>query len=86
VGGTCEIDRDDLGRPVSVVVRGQGQDGNDLDARGEVLSRIAIPSTPWFVWACMIRWTLQDGAVVYGEHQDTWAPALLRDHLRRGRP
>jgi hypothetical protein len=84
--GTCEIDRDDLGQPVSVVVRGQSQDGNVFHARGEVVSRIAIPSTPWFVWACVVRWTLQDGAVVYGEHQDTWAPALLRDHLGRGRP
>ena len=86
VDGTCEIDRDDLGRPVSVVARGRGQAGAAFHARGDVVSRIAIPSTPWFVWACVVRWALDDGSVVYGEHQDTWAPALLRDHLRRGRP
>lgn len=83
--GTCEIDRDERGRPVSVLVHGEGADGSALDARGEVVSRIAIPSTPWFVWACVVRWTLADGTVAYGEHQDTWSPALLRDRLRPSR-
>ena len=86
VAGTCEVARDDLGRPVSVVVRGEGEEGTPFEARGDVVSRIAIPSTPWFVWACVVRWTLADGTVVYGEHQDTWSPALLRDRLRRGYP
>jgi hypothetical protein len=82
--GTCDIERDDLGRPASVVVRGHGAEGASLHAHGEVVSRVAIPSTPWFVWACVVRWTLADGEVVYGEHQDTWSPALLRDHFRPG--
>ena len=42
-----------------------------------------MPSTPWFVWACMVRWTLPDGSQAYGEHQDTWSPGMLRA-LRRG--
>jgi len=83
VDGTCEISRDDLGRPASVVVRAHGQDGTAFQTRGDVVSRIAIPSTPWFVWACVVRWTLADGTVVYGEHQDTWSPALLRDRVLR---
>jgi hypothetical protein len=31
----------------------------------------------------MVRWTLPDGSVAYGEHQDTWSPGMLRA-LRRG--
>lgn len=82
--GTCEIERDELGRPASVRIAGKGDAGASLTAEGEVVSRIAIPSTPWFVWACVVRWTLPDGTIAYGEHQDTWSPALLRDRLRQG--
>ena len=53
-----------------------------FEASGEVLSRLSMPSTPWFVWACVVRWTLPDGSTVFGEHQDTWSPAALRGLLR----
>jgi hypothetical protein len=43
--GTCEIDRDELGRPVSVVVRGHGEEGISLHAPGEVVSRKENTST-----------------------------------------
>jgi hypothetical protein len=82
--GTCEIERDQLGRPASVRLDGRTHAGASFAAQGDVVSRIAIPSTPWFVWACVVRWTLPGGTVAYGEHQDTWSPALLRDRLRRG--
>jgi hypothetical protein len=78
------MDRDEVGVSGSFVVSGHGEEGFSLYARGEVVSRVAIPSTPWFVWACVVRWALADGTEVYGEHQDTWSPALLRDRLRRG--
>lgn len=80
--GTCEVDRDSLGRPSSVRVLAAGDDGQRaLDVRGEVLSRLSMPSTPWFVWACIVRWTLPDGTQALGEHQDTWAPAALRSRM-----
>lgn len=80
---TCEVARDDRGRPAAVRLRGSEEGGRPLAADGEVVSRIALPSTPWFVWACMVRWTLPDGSVAHGEHQDTWSPGMLRA-LRRG--
>jgi hypothetical protein len=76
--GTCEVERDEQGRPVAVRLRGRTADGADLEADGVVLSRLSMPSTPWFVWACVVRWTLPGGRVAHGEHQDTWSPALLR--------
>jgi hypothetical protein len=84
--GACEIERDAQGRPQFVRVRGRGAGGVALQADGEVLSRMAMPSTPWFVWACVVRWTLADGTQVFGEHQDTWSPALLRERVGRVAP
>ncbi len=80
--GACEVERDAQGRPCAVHLRGQTADGTPLHADGEVLSRLSMPSTPWFVWACVVRWTLPDGRIAHGEHQDTWSPALLRRRLR----
>ena len=84
--GECEVDRDGQGRPVAMTVRAAGDGDETVEARGEVLSRLAMPSTPWFVWACVVRWTLADGTSAFGEHQDTWAPAALRERLRGPRP
>ncbi len=81
---TCAVDRDPRGRPVAVRIRGVDE-GREVVADGTVISRIALPSTPWFVWACMVRWTLPDGSQVYGEHQDTWSPGMLRAFLRGDR-
>jgi len=75
---TCEVRRDDAGRPVGARVTGTGPDGATLTVEGEVVSRLAQPSTPWFVWACLVRWTLPGGVEAFGEHQDTWAPRALR--------
>jgi hypothetical protein len=80
--GTCEIGRDAQGRPERIDVEAGGRDGAAVRARGEVVSRLSMPSTPWFVWACVVRWTLPDGTQVFGEHQDTWAPAALREQVR----
>jgi hypothetical protein len=86
--GACEVSRDDRGRPVEMLVRGTDSHGQALEAVGRVVSRMALPSTPWFVWACLVRWTLADGSTAYGEHQDAWSPRMLRAFLdgaaRRG--
>jgi hypothetical protein len=78
---TCEIARDDRGRPATMIVRATSAGGESFEATGEVVSRFAMPSTPWFVWPCLVRWTLPDGTEAFGEHQDTWGPAALREHL-----
>jgi hypothetical protein len=82
--GSCEIERDRDGRPVAIGLRGAGDGGHRLQVHGEVVSRLSMPSTPWFVWACLVRWTLPDGKIAYGEHQDTWSPAALRAHRHPG--
>jgi hypothetical protein len=85
LAGGCRIERDGQGRPIAVRLRGTSEDGEELRADGEVMSRLSMPSTPWFVWACVVRWTLPDGSTAYGEHQDAWSPALLRSRLRASR-
>lgn len=81
--GTCRIERDEAGRPVGVEVAATDEHGGELKVTGEVVSRLSMPSTPWFVWACVVRWRLPDGTELFGEHQDTWSPAALR-RLGRG--
>ncbi len=81
---TCDVRRDDAGRPVGATVRATDEHGVQVVAEGEVVSRLSQPSTPWFVWACLVRWTLADGTELFGEHQDTWGPALLRARRARG--
>lgn len=80
--GSCVVARDPRGRPRRIEVTATGEDGTPFEAAGEVVSRLSMPSTPWFVWACVVRWTLEDGSEVVGEHQDTWSPAALRARLR----
>jgi hypothetical protein len=76
--GTCHVDRDDRGRPAAIIVRGDDREWGQVEIVGEVRSRFTLPQNPWFGWVCLMRWTLPDGRVVYGEHQDAWSPALLR--------
>jgi hypothetical protein len=83
-GGRCDVSRDDHGRVAGVRIAATRADGSTFEAEGEVVSRLALPGTPWFVWACVVRWRLGDGSELLGEHQDTWAPALLRRFLRDG--
>jgi hypothetical protein len=80
--GSTEVERDAAGRPERVRVTARGEDGEEFEATGTILSRLSQPSTPWYVWVGLVRWTLPDGTEVYGEHQDTWSPAALRKFLR----
>lgn len=82
--GTCEVQRDPDGRPLAITLHGADDGDHRLEARGEVVSRLSMPSTPWFVWACLVRWTLPDGTTAFGEHQDTWSPAALRARRHPG--
>lgn len=80
--GSCEVERDAAGRPRRVRLAASAADGEGFEATGEVVSRLSMPSTPWFVWACLVRWRLADGTEAFGEHQDTWSPAALRARRR----
>jgi hypothetical protein len=35
-------------------------------------------TSPYFVWVSMVRWTMPDGSVAWGEDQDTWSPGSWR--------
>jgi len=77
-----EVVRDARGRPARIEVRAEDEDGRPLEAAGEVISRLAMPSTPYFVWASLVCWRFADGSEGFGEDQDTWSPGLLREFLR----
>jgi hypothetical protein len=78
-------ERDRQGRPLRIDVRGRDEDGEAFEAHGEVISRFGMPSTPWFNWVSLVRWTLPDGSEATGEDQETWSPARFRS-LQRGAP
>jgi hypothetical protein len=77
------VERDEQGRPVRVAIAARDAAGADVHVSGEVVSRFGMPSTPWFNWVSMVRWTLPDGSTAYGEDQETWSPERFRA-LRRG--
>lgn len=79
--GWREVERDPEGRPVRVRIGGTDARGEDFEARGEVVSQMAMNTSPYFVWVSQVRWELADGAVAWGEDQDTWSPSRLRRDL-----
>jgi hypothetical protein len=81
VHATHTIRRDLDGRPVAVAIDLDLADGTTFTTRGEVVSRLAMPATPWFSWDSTVRWDI-GGETVYGEYQDVWGLGYLRSHLR----
>ena len=77
-----EVERDRHGRPERIAVRGRDEDGTEFEAHGAVVSRFGLPSTPWFNWVSLVRWTLPDGSEAHGEDQETWSPERLRASRR----
>ncbi len=76
-----EVHRDERGRPVAVTLELTDDRGETLQLEGEVVSLLSHPTTPFFVWVSLVRWTLPDGRQAFGEDQDTWSPGKLREHL-----
>jgi hypothetical protein len=76
------VARDPRGRPVRIELRLVDDAGTELRVAGEVVSRLALPTPHYFVWASIVRWTLPDGTTAWGEDQDTWSPGLLATFLR----
>lgn len=87
-GGRRRAERDADGRPVRVVVEAVDETGAELEVRGEVVSQMAMHTSPYFCFISQVRWELPDGSVAWGEDQDTWSPGLFRKllpDLREGR-
>ncbi|MCB1246901.1 MAG: hypothetical protein KDB69_06535 [Acidimicrobiia bacterium] len=76
---TRHIERDPGGRPTHIRVEGHIENGEPFTVTGEVISRFGKPSTPWFNWVSLVKWTLPDGSEAFGEDQETWSPERLRE-------
>jgi hypothetical protein len=85
VEATRIAERDGQGRPVRLRIEGRDENDKTFTVSGEVMSRFGKPSTPWFNWVSLVRWSLPDGSEAVGEDQETWSPERLRE-LRRSRP
>lgn len=85
-GGRREVERDAQLRPVAVRLALQLEgDAREHRFEGEVVSRLALPTTPYFAWMSLVHWRRDDGWTGWGEDHDSWSPALLRQlrQLRR---
>jgi hypothetical protein len=45
---------------------------------GEVRSRLALPTTPYFAWMSLVAWTEDGGGSCWGEDHDSWSPRRWR--------
>lgn len=87
-GGERRVARDGEHQPVRVEVDLE-VDGATETYTGEVASRLALPTTPYFAWMSLTRWDGPGGWTAWGEDHDSWSPARWRaftqgDHTARG--
>lgn len=75
--GERRVERDDEQRPVRVEVD-VVVDRATTTYVGEVASRLALPTTPYFAWMSLVRWRDPDGWEAWGEDHDSWSPARWR--------
>ena len=78
VQGRRRVERDSDGRPNRIFVSGVDDAGVAVEARGEVISLLAMNTSPYFVFVSQVHWRMADGTEAWGEDQDTWSPGLLR--------
>lgn len=76
--GVRTVRRDATGRPISVTLEIRDRGGVAQEISGEIVSQFTMHTSPYFVWVSMVRWTLPDGTVAWGEDQDTWSPGAWR--------
>jgi hypothetical protein len=74
VDGTVRRERDrEWGFMRRITVTGRDRDGREFEARGEAVSRMAIPisGVAGVCWQSLVRYEL-NGVVAYGDDQDAW--------------
>jgi len=81
--GRRTVTRDDLGRPIAVDLE-LTVEGVTRRWHGQVESRLALPTTPYFAWMSLTTWTDESGRSLTGEDHDSWSPRRWRS-LRLGR-
>lgn len=84
-GGERRVRRDDEQRPVGVTVA-LDAGGRTHRFDGDVVSRLALPTTPYFAWMSLTRWRGDDGWEGWGEDHDSWSPARWRTFCRTAAP
>jgi hypothetical protein len=75
--GTRAIERAEDGGITTITLDVEDESGRRLAARGEPLSRFALPHASVVTWCTALRWTV-DGETIYGEDQDVWPIAQWR--------
>lgn len=81
-GGRRHVTRDDLSRPSAVDLHVDAG-GTERRWHGDVVSRLALPTTPYFAWMSLTNWTDEAGRRWCGEDHDSWSPRRWRA-IRRG--
>ena len=75
--GSRRVTRDGACRPISVDLDLEAA-GRHHHWHGEVRSRLALPTTPYFAWMSLTTWQGSDGRQLVGEDHDSWSPRRWR--------
>jgi len=75
--GHRRVTRDDRHRPQRVELDVEAG-GTRHRWSGDVESRLALPTTPYFAWMSLTTWTDDDGRRLIGEDHDSWSPRRWR--------
>jgi hypothetical protein len=71
--------RDARGAPTGLSLTIIDSLDRSLAATGECVSTAALPGfAGYFTWATLVRWTLDNGMVVWGEDHDSWPHSIWR--------
>lgn len=88
--GSCRVDRNEDGVPVSAHIEAVDQDKRQFEAVGSPMNSFAYQVFPgMFNWSALAHWRF-GACEAFGELQDTWHPdrwrRFARDRLFRRRP
>ena len=82
VSGERIVERDPVGHPIRVILRGVDDKGRKFEALGTTLNRVGfLASVGIYNLISLTRWEY-DGVIGYGEDQDLFHPATSRDFYR----
>ncbi|MCW2786109.1 MAG: hypothetical protein JWP74_2626 [Marmoricola sp.] len=75
--GTRSIERGNDGSIACLELEVEDELGRRITARGEALSRLALPHASVVTWCTAMRWTVE-GHTLFGEDQDVWPVSQWR--------